>query len=628
MKREMGKKLLTLLLAVLLVMSTVVPVSARVWTFGTTGQGMNPYTPRGYLVDTGSGQAWLNSRYDNSSTVVQYSGSYSGIDYIEAANPDGSGYTFYAMTDRNPTPGKTFLIAWKDGEYIDIGQYTGVPRRGDQIDPSGVGTCWIIPINGFALEPGCFYEFGFLRGMTANNGITMVLAEDNSGYLQHPLTAEEQARYDAFKYEEYLFVAGIDGPNLDLVPMRFTVQTFADLSIWNDAVAEANAFLNTVTEEDLAKGRFDRDNVEALRNLIPSMQGEIDASPGGAKWQLQSVSNGIQEEKAAALRAALEKAKIEKPVEADMDKLNAKIREAKEFYESVKDNVGTRHGQYGKDEVDALKSEIDRAESLGRFTPQEEVDAQVIELDNAIIRAKSSVVSEPYVTFRDKATGVTVIAPYDAFPANAGMIVRRMDEKTQIYKNASKNLSAKETESTLYTIEFFSGTQLIQPTKEVNVQIPLEKKMKDMDVFVYSTDEEGKLTMIPTADYGGMKIFSTDEITSYMVAAGEKDKDVKKGKNAKTVPMTIIKEDPLPKEPEEIERELERDKEKKEEIKPPEDELANLEANNVTYDCRGVVQQSDPRYLFVVAALLVLSGIVIGVRVLRRAGADGDGGNS
>ncbi|MGI6257927.1 MAG: hypothetical protein ACOYJU_07650 [Anaerovoracaceae bacterium] len=626
MKRELAKKTITLLFAILLVMATAVPASAVIWKFGTTGPGNNPYTPRGYLVDTGSGQAWLNSRYDNSGPVVQYVASYTGIDYIAASNPDGSGYTFYAMTDRNPTPGKTFLIAWKDGAYINIGGYTGTPIRGDQIDPSGERTCWIIPIEGFTLEPGCFYEFGFLRGMTARNGITMVLAEDNTGYLQHELTPEEQARYDAFKYEEYKFVAGrnetAEGTTLELVPMRFTVQTYADLSIWNEAVAEANAFLNSVTEADLEKGRYDRANVEALRDLIPSMQAEIDAAPSGAKYQLQSPSNAIQEEKAAALREALRKAMIEKPVEADMSKLKAKIREAKEFYESVKDNVGTEHGQYGKDEVEALKAEIDEAEAMGKFTPQQEVDAEVIELDNAIIRAKSSKVSDPYVTFRDKATGVTVIAPYDAFPANAQMFVRRMDKKTQIYKNSVKKLSDKEKERTVYVIEFYSGTKVIQPTKEVNVQIPVEEKMKGLDTLVYATNEEGKLTMIPTSDANGMKIFSTDRIESYLVTGQEKRE--KKVQNLKTVKMTIIKENPLPKEPEEVEKELERDKEQKEELKMPEDELAKLEANTAVYDSRGVVQQSDPRYLFFAAALLVISGIIIGIRTLRRGGPGGE----
>ncbi|MEG0662407.1 MAG: hypothetical protein RR472_03945, partial [Anaerovoracaceae bacterium] len=221
----------------------------------------------------------------------------------------------------NPSPEKTRLLAWKDGvEIPGFGNYTGTPRRGDQIDPSKETTCWIIPIENFSLEPGCMYEFGFRRGMIANNGISLVLAEDNTGYLKQPFTGEEQARYDQYKEEEYKFVASRDGTNLNLVPMRFTVQTYADLSIWSEAEAEAVNFLSTVTEADLDKGRYNRENVEALRGHLSSLQAQVET---GAKMELQGQSNITQKRLAQELRATLAQAKVEKPIEADLTALTA-----------------------------------------------------------------------------------------------------------------------------------------------------------------------------------------------------------------------------------------------------------------------------------------------------------------
>ena len=85
---------------------------------------------------------------------------------------------------------RKYMFAYKDGVRIsNFTDYIQTPaRRGDKVDPSGNGTCWVFPIEGFELKPGSLYEFGFLRGMQANNGITLVLAKndkgDYTGYIQ------------------------------------------------------------------------------------------------------------------------------------------------------------------------------------------------------------------------------------------------------------------------------------------------------------------------------------------------------------------------------------------------------------------------------------------------------------
>ena len=233
------------LILIMLWISAAAIVNADVWEFGSDGPGKNPFTPRGYLVDTEKGQHWLSSTYDNSGFYVRYSGVRNGVDYLEAKKSDGSNYTFYAMTDRNPWPkdssrvgyGQKFLFAYKNGRRIsDFNDYVQTPAtRGDKVDPSGQGTCYVFKIEGFELEPGCLYEFGFLRGMQANNGITLVLAEDKNGnpigYIQETdegLTSEERSKYMDERYDEYEFISSWyknengSGYTVNTVPMRFT----------------------------------------------------------------------------------------------------------------------------------------------------------------------------------------------------------------------------------------------------------------------------------------------------------------------------------------------------------------------------------------------------------------------
>lgn len=179
-----GRRIVITVLAVLLLYLTAVPAMAATWEFDTPEQGKvpgkNPFTPRGYLVDTGKGQKWLSSSYGNDGEVIQYTGVKNGVDWLDAS----SSYKLYAMTDRNPTPGKNYLVAWKNGKKISgFGQLAGTPGRGDAVDPSNNGTCWVIPLKGFQFEPGSYYEFGFYQGMMANNGITLVLSEDGNRSL-------------------------------------------------------------------------------------------------------------------------------------------------------------------------------------------------------------------------------------------------------------------------------------------------------------------------------------------------------------------------------------------------------------------------------------------------------------
>ena len=132
------RRLLTALLMTAVIFSGTVQCFADVWEFGTSGKGRNPFTPRGYLVDTDNGQHWLSNLYNNSGSVIRYSGVRNGVDYLEAKKSDGSNYTFYAMTDRNPYTskkdwiayGKKYMFAYKDG--VRISNFTDYIQTGRQ----------------------------------------------------------------------------------------------------------------------------------------------------------------------------------------------------------------------------------------------------------------------------------------------------------------------------------------------------------------------------------------------------------------------------------------------------------------------------------------------------------------
>lgn len=215
-----------------------------------------------------------------------------------------------------------FLFAYKDGVKIpDFTDYVKTPAtRGDKVDPSGEGTCWVFKIEGFELEPGCKYEFGFQRGMQANNGITLVLAEDKKGnaigYIQQTdagLTSAEKAKYKSERYDEYEFISSWyknedgEGYTVNRVPMRFSVQTYADLSKWEKAADKAQAFLDSVTDKDLKTGKYKRSNIEQLRILLKDLNRKAEEE---VKLMMQSQADAEINSMVNDLEDMLEKAKV------------------------------------------------------------------------------------------------------------------------------------------------------------------------------------------------------------------------------------------------------------------------------------------------------------------------------
>ena len=544
------RRILTALLMTAVIFSGTVQCFADVWEFGTSGKGRNPFTPRGYLVDTDNGQHWLSNMYNNSGSVIRYSGVRNGVDYLEAKKSDGSNYTFYAMTDRNPYSdkkdwvayGKKYMFAYKDGVRIsNFTDYIQTPaRRGDKVDPSGNGTCWVFPIEGFELKPGSLYEFGFLRGMQANNGITLVLAKndkgDYTGYIQQTssgLTSEEKARYNSEKDKEYEFISSWKkkdnngGFTVNTVPMRFSVQTYADISKWKDASKNAHEFLDSVTDKDFREGKYKRQNIKNLTALLE----EYDrTAKKEVRKMLQSAADRKMKSMIGELNAMLKKSKSDKPQPADMSKLEKTLAEAKKLYEKTSVNVGNDVGQYGRIEVEDLGEEIKKAEKLDKYNTQNEINSQVSALEDAMTDVRESRVMKDQIPFYDKVTGIYVIAPADSLPENTKMIVRVMGRETDEYAAARKHLSKSEQKAVYYAMAFYDGDQKIDPDESVRVEMPVSDDIRESTSKVYSVSSGGSLKKIETASANGTKIFKTEKLGDFVMAgstASEADKQKK-----------------------------------------------------------------------------------------------------
>ena len=627
-----------ILILIMLWTSAAATVNADVWEFGTEGTGKNPFTPRGYLVDTEKGQHWLSSTYDNSGFNVRYTGVQNGVDYLEAKKSDGSNYTFYAMTDRNPWTDKTnwigygqkYLFAYKNGVRIqNFTDYVQTPAtRGDKVDPSGQGTCWVFKIEGFELDPGCLYEFGFLRGMQANNGITLVLAEDDegntTGYIQQTeegLTAKEKAKYNAEKNMEFEFISSWykkengKGYTVNTVPMRFKVQTYADLSDWEKAADKAQAWLDSVTEKDFTSGKYKRSNVEQLRILLTSLNKK---AKDEVRFKLQTPANASIKSMKNELNAMLQKAQSDKPEPADTSSLEKKLKEAKALYAKASVNVGIDIGQYGQIEVENLKEEIDRASKMDKYYPQDEINNEVEALDNAMTEVLASKVMEEMLRFYDKVTGIYVVAPVDSLPEDARLFVRVMGSETDDYKSMEDNLSEKETEAVYFRIQFYQEDRKIQPTKSVEVQMPVPDIISEKGSSVYSVDAKGNLSKMNSAKANGMHFFKAKKLSAFVLAgstASEEEKAEARGERMRNLLAQKKQEQADNKE-----NRLEKAKKKKEEFKDPLNKLLKRNANTATFS-NDVRKETNPTILIFAAGLLAVIAVFAafkGIMDMRR----------
>jgi hypothetical protein len=515
----------TAALAAILTLILTTNAFAVTWEFGTSGTGKNPFTPRGYVIVTDTGTYWLNSRFDNSKGQVSYSGVQNGISYIDAQKLDGSNYTLYAFTDRNPHVYQ-YLIAFKNGQPIpNFSSYARAPGRLSAETNLGSGAGWAIPINGFEFEPGCYYEFAFQRGLQAKNGITLVFSEDGKGYIQYIETPEEKQKYEKDKYEEFQFISSywvVKDPqtgdykyDFHLVPMRFSVQTFADLTTWEKGKQEAEQFINSITPKGISSGKYNEENINGLKLTMLSLEKEAETL---VKKQLQPKAEENMQLMLLELKTALEKAKLPGATTADLDTLRTLLKEANMLYQTASTNQGTEIGQYGKAETLALKRAIDSASALSEKDGQSVINEAASNLEEAMTRVYASIVREDSIILFDRASGVKAVIPRGSAPDDVVMYVLTLSESDDTYKTL-QNAFGQETRIAIYKIELYSHDLKVQPTGEIELQIPILSGTTPGASLVYTVGDDLTTNQTKSAEADGYKILSVNRTGMLAIAA-------------------------------------------------------------------------------------------------------------
>lgn len=512
-----------LLLMLIIVCACSISVSAQVWEFGTSGPGRNPFTAKGFAIKTESGQVkWLYSKfsnggYDASGDIIMqdggttYTGTDWGLQYINATKADGNPYQLFALTNRYPEIYYYMFAHQKksqNGDFTAVSNFTsclGTPFQTstDLSDfPNGIDQELAIPINNFVFEPGTLYEFGFQQGMQAHNGISLVLSGDSAGhyygYLQQSFTAAEQALYDKMKYVEYQFISsytkvpGTNYYNVNFIPMRFSVQTFADLSAWNTTEAEVQSFIDGITQSDYDSGRYSKTNIDNLKAELSSMQNQAD---NVVKYQLKAEADQNIAQMINKITDDMNTAKTAKTT-SDMTNLDAEIQTANDFYDEAKNNVGTAEGNYSIESVDALRQTIDMASALTNESPQWDIDNAVIELDNAIINVQSSQVQPDKMILYDFVNGITVTLNKGSVPDKVTLIVNRVDDEDGRYKTYKDSVGENVKDIKIYDVLLYSGDNKIQPIQPMTVQFPVPDSMESDDISVCLSGDDLKASKV------------------------------------------------------------------------------------------------------------------------------------
>lgn len=498
--------------------------SAQVWVFGTAGPGQNPFTAKGFAIKTENGKIqWLYSKFnnggydENGNMVMQdggtvYTGTDNGVQYINAAKADGTTYQLYAFTNRNPRIYE-YMFAYKkvskNGDFTPISDF--ISRLGSPIRtstdltefPNGINQQWAVPINNFAFEPGTLYEFGFQQGMQANNGISLVLQDDGAGhyygYLYNPFTAEEQSLYDKMKYVEYQFISsyvkvdGTDYFNVNFVPMRFSVQTFADLTAWNTTAATVQSFLSGITQNDYNSGRFSKTSIDNLKEELKSMQTAADTE---VKYQLKAEADQSIAEMTRKITVDMNTAKTETGIFSDMTELNAELKTANDFYDIAVNNVGTEIGNYKEEAVNALKQTMDAAGALTKEDLQSSIDKAVTDLENAVITVKASQIQTDKIILSDFVNGITVTLKKGSVPDNVSLIVTRVDAADQRNKVLRNSIGENIKGIFIYNILLYSGDEKIRPNQPMIIQFPVPDSMKSNNISIYYAADDFKANKI------------------------------------------------------------------------------------------------------------------------------------
>lgn len=200
---KLMKRLMVLFVVLAITAMFSMQAFASVWTFGTSGSGSNPFSPRGYSIIENGSAKWLDSEnFDHDGAIagsqasILYSPGFNETNETDEVEPGT--YTIRAWFDKNPqgssfpqsissqTSYKDFLVVDIDGAgYVPINtldasysvNIANASRSNAVKDPDDNGNQWHVDIS-MVLKEGEEYTFAFRQGVQANNGNTLVLYVD------------------------------------------------------------------------------------------------------------------------------------------------------------------------------------------------------------------------------------------------------------------------------------------------------------------------------------------------------------------------------------------------------------------------------------------------------------------
>jgi hypothetical protein len=92
-----------------------------------------------------------------------------------------------------------------------------------------------------------------------------------------------------------------------------------------------------------------------------------------------------------------------------------------------------------------------------------------------------------------------------------------MDEDSDVYVNYMSNTGIDEYDIMLFDIRLYSGDRIIQPSMDVEVQIPIADKFGTGEVSVHRVSYNGSYQTISAATAVGYKVFKSDVIGLFSI---------------------------------------------------------------------------------------------------------------
>ena len=582
-KKAFSKKLFAFILLIGFVLSASIPTFATTSPFGTGGSGNNPFSPRGYSIVEGGKQYWLDSDYThtyqrpndhvhsaiwtsdanpaNPLTEISYVTSgdkqmYAWVDKGQLSGGYNQPYGNKFTTDSTVDVRYFFDVSINGGPFVSIAYAQAAAKNlvdsngkvdatqglsafgyanRNVTDPDGLTNDWVYPLN-FTLAPGTKYTFAFTRGLTANNGMSLILSPDQTadgkagyaGVLQGPsLTTAEQDLWAAHKLDLYQYVysltdlglgtvTGKEAYSVEFKDFYHTVQTYADLTALNSTLSEAAAFTGSVTNNDYKLGNYRKSSVDALQTLMDSINAKTNLNE-----ELQTSVDALTKQLSDALTYAKEPAILVKGVTLDKNRADMNVGDNLTLKAAVSpqnaDNSAITWAS-SNNNVATVENGVVKAVSAGDASITATTADGGYTATCAIVVANTS----KSVVNTDSSVGVN----FDTSALPAGVSVGSVKNIT-VTPEADKTSIVNALSNIGYTNLSINDVQLLDtdgnPITQLSGNVTVKIKIPDgaandaLSIFWYNP-LTGKLTDMNATKQDGYLVFSTNHFSYYVVA--------------------------------------------------------------------------------------------------------------